>query len=183
MPWLDICHLGQCTGSDRRPNAIDYLLLLTLIKMEHAQEIKASLSHFNEIVSITLCSLTPSTTGTLQLELNQWRFPPPFLFSPISPFTLHTFLGLFPSCCHFPFLPVFLLCPQLPSLCFCKCHSQIWVSVASRGAGPPSELQNLTELFPTLFMNAAFTCLCADRLAEWLSLCVFRGDWVPWPRG
>lgn len=56
---------------DRSPNAIDYVLLLTLINVEHVQEIKAAHAHSNEIVSITLCSLTPRTVTILQGELNQ----------------------------------------------------------------------------------------------------------------
>lgn len=40
-------------ASKLRCNVIDNPLLLTLIKIEHIQEIKLSLSHCNEMVSIT----------------------------------------------------------------------------------------------------------------------------------
>lgn len=70
------CSSLEC---DRSPNAIDYVPLLTLIKVEPVQEIKATHAHSNEIVSITLCSLTPSIITILQQKLNQ--FPPP---SPLS---------------------------------------------------------------------------------------------------
>lgn len=56
---------------DRSPNAIDYVLLLTLINVEHVQEIKAAHVHSNEIVSITLYSLTPCIITILQQGLNQ----------------------------------------------------------------------------------------------------------------
>jgi len=47
-----LCH-AQCLAQEQSTNAIDNPLLLTLIKMEHVQEIKLSLSHRNEMVSIT----------------------------------------------------------------------------------------------------------------------------------
>ena len=62
---------GREPASDRNPNAIDYLLVLTLIKMERVEEIKPSLSYCNEILSITLWSLTHNASGIFQPDLNQ----------------------------------------------------------------------------------------------------------------
>lgn len=51
-------------------NAIDNLLPLTLIKMEHVQEIKLSLSYCNEILSIMIL-FTPQSDKMIKLKLNQ----------------------------------------------------------------------------------------------------------------
>lgn len=51
-------------------NAIDDLLPLTLIKMEHVQEIKLSLSCCNEILSIMVL-FTSQSDKMIKLRLNQ----------------------------------------------------------------------------------------------------------------
>ncbi len=110
-------------------------------------------------------------------------FPSPCFLSPFL-LSLCPLFSLSPSCCHFPSQPPFLLCPQLPSLCFCKCHSPVQATTASRGVRFPSELQrqavNLMELFParpTLFMNASFTCLCAWSVG-WMAFSLYPQRWL-----
>ncbi len=110
-------------------------------------------------------------------------FPSPCFLSPFL-LSLCPLFSLSPSCCHFPSQPPFLLCSQLPSLCFCKCHSPMQATTASRGVRFPSELQrqavNLMELFParpTLFMNASFTCLCAWSVG-WMAFSLYPQRWL-----
>lgn len=56
--------------STKARNAIDDLLPLTLIKMEHVQEIKLSLSYCNEILSIMIL-FTSQSDKMIKLKLNQ----------------------------------------------------------------------------------------------------------------
>lgn len=56
--------------STKTCNAIDDPLPLTLIKMEHVQEIKLSLSYCNEILSIMIL-FTSQSDKLIKLKLNQ----------------------------------------------------------------------------------------------------------------
>lgn len=68
--WPRLCQAG-CLARESRPrNAIDDLLPLTLIKMEHVQEIKLLLSYCNEIVSIMIL-FTSQSDKMIKLKLNQ----------------------------------------------------------------------------------------------------------------
>lgn len=60
-----LCHTGSL-ASELSCHAIDNPLFLTLIKIEHIQEIKLSLSHCNEAVSITRL-FTPQSDQMIKL--------------------------------------------------------------------------------------------------------------------
>lgn len=73
LSWLaDLVYVKQDAYSQRTTacNAIDDPLPLTLIKMEHVQEIKLSLSYCNEILSIMML-FTSQSDKMIKLELNQ----------------------------------------------------------------------------------------------------------------
>lgn len=61
---------AQRLAQEQSTNAIDNPLFLTLIKMEHVQEIKLSLSHHNEMVSITQL-FSSQSDKMIKLELGQ----------------------------------------------------------------------------------------------------------------
>lgn len=68
--WPHLCQKTVPSQSIKTCNAIDDLLHLTLIKMEHVQEIKLSLSCCNEILSIIVL-FTLQSDKMIKLRLNQ----------------------------------------------------------------------------------------------------------------